>query len=273
MRLIKNEWESAFFQREIYQLEWGDKAAWQGLAKPAGLYQAKVASHQLDEIDWLQAQGFRFVQGEITFQIELAHFRPNLAACSPCRFATAADLPALKALMGGAFPTSRFRPPYFSAAENQRFYQHWIEQAVKGEFDDFCLIAESPSKQKGKQKTEQKAELKAEQNTEKKAEHKAEPKIGQTVEQAVENGSLQGAISLRYSPEHAQIGLLATAPNHQRQGIGKRLLYAALTHAQTQGCPRLYITTQPNNLPAIALYQQSGAKIVQINNVFYMQSE
>lgn len=265
MKLIKNEWESAFFQREIYQLEWGDKAAWQALAKPAGLYQAKVASHQLDEIDWLQAQGFRFVQGEITFQIELAHFRPNLTACSPCRFATAADLPALKALMGGAFPSSRFRPPYFSAAENQRFYQHWIEQAVKGKFDDFCLIAESPSKQKGKQKTEQKAKQKIER--------KAEPKIGQTAEQAVENRSLQGAISLRYTPEYAQIGLLATTPNHQRQGIGKRLLSAALTHAQAQGYPRLYITTQPNNLPAIALYQQSGAKIAQMNSVFYMQSE
>jgi dTDP-4-amino-4,6-dideoxy-D-galactose acyltransferase len=54
--------------------------------------------------------------------------------------ATESDLPALQGLFANAFPNSRFRAPYFTPEENRRFYQEWITKAVRGEFDDVCLV-------------------------------------------------------------------------------------------------------------------------------------
>lgn len=118
--IIPDKWLSDFFGREIVQ--------------------AKVAADDFAQIEQLQKQGFVFVEGEIAFAFELAKFSQNLTACSK---ATMADLPELISLFGSAFPNSRFRLPYFSIEENQRFYQTWIENAVKGEFDDICLIKRS----------------------------------------------------------------------------------------------------------------------------------
>ncbi|MEG9488066.1 dTDP-4-amino-4,6-dideoxy-D-galactose acyltransferase [Mannheimia indoligenes] len=112
-----DKWLSDFFGREIVQ--------------------AKVAADNFVHIDRLQKQGFIFVEGEVEFAFDLAKFSQNPTACSEAKMS---DLPELISLFGSAFPNSRFRPPYFSIEENQRFYQTWIENAVKGEFDDICLI-------------------------------------------------------------------------------------------------------------------------------------
>ncbi|QLB17075.1 histone acetyltransferase [Mannheimia varigena] len=114
---IADKWLSDFFGREIIQ--------------------AKVPAEDVAQIEQLQQQGFQFVEGEIEFALELANFSPKMTACTPAELAA---LTELKSLFGSAFPNSRFRPPYFSLQENQRFYQKWIEAAVKGEFDDICLV-------------------------------------------------------------------------------------------------------------------------------------
>ncbi|MGX2950618.1 dTDP-4-amino-4,6-dideoxy-D-galactose acyltransferase [Ursidibacter sp. B-7004-1] len=234
MRTERNQWESDFFGREIYQIYLDELIPTKDINIPlfhqatSGdiLYQAKILSTDLAKIDFLQAQGFRFVQGEMIFQLDLAKYTKDLTAFPSCRLATAQDLPTLKSLVATAFPNSRFRPPYFTQAENQRFYQQWIENAVKGEFDDLCLIAE-------------------------------------------QNGELQGAVSLRYNGEQAKIGLLAVSPEHQQQGVGKRLLHSAILQAKAQNTTQLEITTQLNNPQAIGLYQTLGAKIVAVNCWFY----
>lgn len=66
--------------------------------------------------------------GELEFELALATFSENMTACRP---ADMADLPDLNLLFGSAFPDSRFRSPYFSREDNQRFYRTWIENAVK----------------------------------------------------------------------------------------------------------------------------------------------
>ncbi|MFA9488111.1 MULTISPECIES: dTDP-4-amino-4,6-dideoxy-D-galactose acyltransferase [unclassified Mannheimia] len=122
--ITPDKWLSDFFGREIVQ--------------------AKVAADDFAQIGQLQKQGFVFVEGELEFALELAKFSQNSTACSQ---ATMADLPELISLFGSAFPNSRFRSPYFSREENQRFYQTWIENAVKGEFDDICLMKRNELRQ------------------------------------------------------------------------------------------------------------------------------
>ncbi|TLU75038.1 dTDP-4-amino-4,6-dideoxy-D-galactose acyltransferase [Mannheimia varigena] len=119
-----DKWLSDFFGREIIQ--------------------AKVPAEDVAQIEQLQQQGFQFVEGEIEFALELANFSPKMTACTPAELS---DLAELKSLFGSAFPNSRFRSPYFSRQENQRFYQKWIETAVKGEFDDICLVQKNAQEQ------------------------------------------------------------------------------------------------------------------------------
>lgn len=101
------------------------------------IVQVKVAADDFRQIARLQKQGFVLVEGELEFELALATFSENMTACRP---ADMADLPDLNLLFGSAFPDSRFRSPYFSREDNQRFYRTWIENAVKGKFDDIGLV-------------------------------------------------------------------------------------------------------------------------------------
>ena len=112
------------------------------------LIQTKIPTTDLNKLVFLQQHGFQLVETEITFSLDIANFSENLTACN-VRIATEQDLPSLKNLVATAFRNTRFREPYFSQAENQRFYQQWIENAAKGEFDDFCLIAEQQEELQG----------------------------------------------------------------------------------------------------------------------------
>ncbi|OOS00820.1 hypothetical protein B0187_00540 [Haemophilus paracuniculus] len=145
-----NQWESEFFARQIITLQWLETADNARNLAPdfdiskSKLVQAKVASSDWEAIDWLQGQGFQWVEGEVEFRLDLAEIFENPTAC---KVAGEGDLIDLQDLFGNAFPHSRFRPPYFSVAENQRFYRQWITNAVRGQFDDLCLISRSASGQ------------------------------------------------------------------------------------------------------------------------------
>lgn len=115
-----NKWLSDFFGREIVQ--------------------AKVSVGDFSKIEQLQKQGFVLVEGEIEFELGLAEFEKFLQKITACEVAQMKDIAPLKQLVSQAFPNSRFRPPYFSIDERQRFYQSWIENAVTGKFDDICLV-------------------------------------------------------------------------------------------------------------------------------------
>ncbi|QIW16812.1 hypothetical protein A4G20_00625 [Pasteurellaceae bacterium RH1A] len=98
--------------------------------------QIKIPAADQAKIQLAQAQGFNFVMGQVCFELTLAKKPPLSTACK----AEEADLPALLEGFSTAFAGSRFCPPYFSGAENQRFYAKWLENAVKGQFDDECWL-------------------------------------------------------------------------------------------------------------------------------------
>lgn len=58
--------------------------------------------------------------------------------------------------------------------------------------------------------------------------------------------------------DEAELLTLATDPNHQRQGLGRKLLTAFHHCAQTRGARRAFLEVAADNAPAIALYQGAG---------------
>lgn len=95
----------------------------------------------------LGALGFQPVEGEIdccyTLPPVLATVDMELPAAE-MRLADVADIPALRALAAETLELSRFRPPWFSDDERRRFYAQWAENAVRGSFDHYCLVAARP---------------------------------------------------------------------------------------------------------------------------------
>lgn len=139
--LNKHLWLSNFFGRDIAELELIENAQSDFLFPDFTLIQTKLPSSAVKEIQWLQKQGFQFIEGEIIFEYDLANFSPDLTAC---RAATEQDLAQLEPF-SHLFSQTRFRSPWFSLLENRRFYWQWIQNAVKGEFDDLCLLSETAS--------------------------------------------------------------------------------------------------------------------------------
>ncbi|WP_373778447.1 dTDP-4-amino-4,6-dideoxy-D-galactose acyltransferase [Glaesserella sp.] len=138
--ITKNQWESDFFDRTIGQLDFVESNQLSDLGAliaPFDLVQAKVPATALAQRDYLQQHGFHCVDVEVRFQLNFAKYLQNPTACC---VANVSDIPQLEALFGHAFPHSRFRSPWFSSLDNQRFYQTWIRNAVLGQFDDICFV-------------------------------------------------------------------------------------------------------------------------------------
>lgn len=140
MRIQPNQWLSTFFQRQIGEIEKVCDIECHQLSQ-YDLVQVKLPSLAQREIGYIQSLGFTLVEGEIIFEYDLANFSPDLTAC---RVATEQDLAQLEPF-SHLFSQTRFRSPWFSLLENRRFYWQWIQNAVKGEFDDLCLLSETTS--------------------------------------------------------------------------------------------------------------------------------
>lgn len=157
MQYLRNNWESDFFGREIAYVTFDESEN----ITPVhyDLITAKVAANETEKIQALQQQGFVLVAGEAEFQLNLATRYVQIKALNleelfaqrqvDHQIAKHSDLPELQQLLGSAFPLSRFSTPYFSISEREQFYQHWAEQAVKGQFDDLCLIERKAGKLQG----------------------------------------------------------------------------------------------------------------------------
>jgi ribosomal-protein-alanine N-acetyltransferase len=58
--------------------------------------------------------------------------------------------------------------------------------------------------------------------------------------------------------DEAELLTLATAPSHQRQGLGARMLAQFHATAQSRGATRAFLEVAADNAPAIALYLGVG---------------
>lgn len=130
-------WENAFFgvssaivrfRDDSPALGAADFSAWQRV-------QAKIPAQRADLLDALQQQGFQLVEGEVDLAMAVINHD-----CPGAEIATENDIPALRQLAAKAFAQSRFRAPWYAPDASARFYAQWIENAVKGTFDDQCLV-------------------------------------------------------------------------------------------------------------------------------------
>lgn len=130
-------WENQFFGINSAIVRFTDDAPLLTAERLAGWsrVQAKIAAEDVAQLDALQALGFRLVEGEIDLALPVTP-----VACPQAQVAVESDIPALRALAAQAFAQSRFRAPWYAPDASGRFYAQWIENAVKGTFDNQCLI-------------------------------------------------------------------------------------------------------------------------------------
>lgn len=131
------EWENRFFGIHSAIVRFRDDApplTAQALAGWSRL-QAKIEADNREQLDALQQLGFQLVEGEVDLALPVG--APD-GACGDV--AAVADIPRLRELAAQAFSQSRFRAPWYAADASGRFYAQWIENAVRGTFDNQCLI-------------------------------------------------------------------------------------------------------------------------------------
>lgn len=130
-------WENQFFGINSAKVCFDEQAAPLTLEALNGWsrVQAKIAAHQTDQLDALQQLGFQLVEGEVDLALTV-----KAVAHSSVEVATVDDIPQLRQLAAQAFAQSRFRAPWYAIDASGRFYAQWIENAVKGTFDDQCLV-------------------------------------------------------------------------------------------------------------------------------------
>ncbi|MCE9890347.1 dTDP-4-amino-4,6-dideoxy-D-galactose acyltransferase [Kluyvera intermedia] len=130
-------WENQFFNVNSAIVRLADDAPPLTTERLAGWsrVQVKIAGHQTAELDALQQLGFQLVEGEIDLALPVTS-----TASTQAQVAVESDIPALRQLAAQAFALSRFRAPWYAPDASGRFYAQWIENAVKGTFDNQCLI-------------------------------------------------------------------------------------------------------------------------------------
>ncbi|WP_343554682.1 dTDP-4-amino-4,6-dideoxy-D-galactose acyltransferase [Pantoea sp.] len=132
------KWENDFFGQNSARLELdGDLPLADALQQPYALWQAKVPAERIEVIDALSQQGFQLVEGEADLSIPIKHTERQAGV----RIAREAQIPALREAAAQAFSQSRFRAPWFDATDSARFYAQWAENAIRGTFDNQCLVA------------------------------------------------------------------------------------------------------------------------------------
>ena len=71
-------------------------------------------------------------------------------------------------------------------------------------------------------------------------------------------GVIVGYGVLSIAAGEAHVLNLCTAPGHEGQGLGGRMLQALLKIARGHGAQRVFLEVRPSNPRAIALYERSG---------------
>jgi dTDP-4-amino-4,6-dideoxy-D-galactose acyltransferase len=237
MALEKQEFESDLFGRRIALLETSQleiSLATKIVLDQFDLVQAKVRSQDSAAIDQLTSSEFRLCEGEIDLELSLTTGSEPQSPITAygCRYATQDDIPSLSKLAADCFEgKTRFRRPWYSEEEARLMYSTWIAKAVRGEFDDVCLMITHGH---------------------------GEPLAFVTLRK------------MQHSSD-VRVGLLAVRECARRQGLGASLLGAASTWALQNGGIRLKVATQMSNLNAIRLYLKAKAKPVGTSYWFYRQ--
>jgi len=139
---ILKEWDSRFFNRNIFDLNFLDHSDINDWPENA-LIQKKISAADYLNIDNSIVKEFSLVEGELLFSKKIDGYKIEID--SFC-FAEYDDITELKSIVKGLYISSRYRAPWFTENERDLFYQKWIENSVLTTFDDCCLLLKEKNK-------------------------------------------------------------------------------------------------------------------------------
>jgi len=141
------EWENRFFGTNSSRVLFSDNAGSLTASEldKWSLVQAKISASRTDLLEGLQASGFQFVEGEIDFSLPVS----SAGAAVSFDVAKPQDIDTLREQAAGVFRQSRFRTPWYQPGDSGRFYAQWVENAVRGTFDNQCLLLRQGEKIRG----------------------------------------------------------------------------------------------------------------------------
>lgn len=84
-----------------------------------------------------------------------------------------------------------------------------------------------------------------------------------------EDGRLAAAILCATVLDEAELLRIATRPGCRRQGLGEKLLAAALAALRARGIVCLFLEVEESNLPAVRLYEKHGFERVGRRPAYY----
>lgn len=216
----RNDWETRFFQREIWTLTPHDRGGLTVLehleASPkVQLWECRVPVSANTILEALIASGFYLSDTACDFVFDLKRHdlasQLKLPEGISAHIGSTDDIPKLECLIRARGFRSRFERAPFSPSEGLNYYCTWASNAVLGKFDDACAVL-------------------------------------------ARGEEILGFVTLRYiASGDMRIGLIATAANARRTGIGDALWSYAAHLAWQRGSPLLHMATQMTNQGAIAL--------------------
>ncbi|UCC12727.1 MAG: ribosomal protein S18-alanine N-acetyltransferase [candidate division WOR-3 bacterium] len=102
----------------------------------------------------------------------------------------------------------------------------------------------------------------------------ADLRVPGTVAFVVENqGELIGYSMSTVGKEGFHVTNIAIAQEHQRMGIGSRLMHMLENIARERGCSRAYLEVRITNKSAIKMYEKLGYKIAHVQKLYYMDGD
>jgi len=78
---------------------------------------------------------------------------------------------------------------------------------------------------------------------------------------ACSDGQVIATVMAGYEGHRGWINYLAVHPDHQRTGIGRRMMEAAEDHLRSIGCPKINLQVRSSNAGVIEFYQRIGFKM------------
>ena len=204
-----------------------------GLAQAVALARAgrvrllsrRLLAERLNEIRLLEGLGFTLADSVLTLRRAVEGAAPESGSCRPPR---PEDLPALRAMIGDAFPHSRFlTDPIFDRDKGRSLYVSWLDNLFAAALENTpgmrLLVAEEPSGPAG-----------------------------------------FVALSLpEQEGEPAEILLVAVAEGQRGRGIGGRLMGGALRACRQEAVDQLETTTWVCAQGPLAFYQKEGFTVVE----------
>jgi len=141
----KLDWDSEFFGLNIASIDTGNESPdFESIENfirenRIELVEACCQISDKDLINKLEGEGYNFQDLRITYSIDLNGVPSKKEGVA---FAEEKDIPELKEIAAKVFfEDSRFNHEKIDEEKVKNFYQTWVEKAVSGTFDDFCIVS------------------------------------------------------------------------------------------------------------------------------------